>query len=205
MKLVVMLSVVWASVALTMQVLRARAGGRREHSRRAGSPARGLFYNLTVAMTPAHKEAVSRHPVKFALGVLMHVGVAVALLSVGLLVVWSEGGYRLLALARPLMGLALLAGLYLLVQRLLSPTLRAMSAPDDYLAILASCGLLALASLRRIGPDDEILLLLYAFLLLIYVPLGKLRRVVFFCVARADYGRRLGYRGVYPPAATGAE
>jgi nitrate reductase gamma subunit len=103
------------------------------------------------------------------------------------------------------MGLALLAGLYLLVQRLLSPTLRAMSAPDDYLAILASCGLLALASLRRIGPDDEILLLLYAFLLLIYVPLGKLRHVVFFFVARADYGRRLGYRGVYPPAATGAE
>jgi hypothetical protein len=190
---------------LTAQVLRARAGGRRDHSRRAGSPGRGLVYNFTVAMTPAHKEAVSRHPVKFALGVLMHAGVAVALLCVGLLVAWPDGGYRLLALTRPLTGLALLAGSYLLVQRTLSPTLRAMSAPDDYVATLASCGLLALAAVRPIAPGDETALLLYAALLLIYLPLGKLRHVVFFFVARADYGRRLGYRGVYPPAAAGTE
>jgi hypothetical protein len=202
MKLVVMLSALWAAIALTMQVLRARAGGRRDHSRRAGSPARGLVYNFTVAMTPAHKEAVSRHPVKFTLGVFMHAGVVVSLLSVGLLVVGSEGGYRLLAFTRPLTGLALLAGLYLLVQRMFSPTLRAMSAPDDYLSIMASCGLLALTS---IGPDNETALLLYTALLLIYLPLGKLRHVVFFFVARADYGRRLGHRGVYPPAATGTE
>ena len=205
MKLLVALCALWATSALTLQVLRARAGGRREHSRRAGSPARGLVYNFTVAMTPAHKEAVSRHPVKFGLGVLMHAGVGVSLLCVGLLVVWPDGGYRLLALARPLAGLALLAGLYLLVQRMLSPTLRAMSAPDDYLAILASCGLLALASLRPIGPGDETWLLLYATLVLIYLPLGKLRHAVFFFVARADFGRRLGYRGVYPPAAAGME
>jgi hypothetical protein len=173
MKLLVMLGALWAAVALTVQVLRAHGGGRRDHSRRAGSPARGLLYNFTVAMTPAHKEAVSRHPVKFALGVLMHAGGAVSLLGVGLL-----------------------------VQRMFSPTLRAMSAPDDYLAIVASCGLLALVS---IGPGHETALMLYTSLLLIYLPLGKLRHVVFFFVARADYGRRLGHRGVYPPAATGAE
>ena len=131
-----------------------------------------------------------------------HAGVAVSLLGVGLLVVWPERGVVLLALARPLTAVALLAGLYLLVQRMFSPTLRAMSAPDDYLAIVASCGLLALVS---IGPGHETALMLYTSLLLIYLPLGKLRHVVFFFVARADYGRRLGHRGVYPPAATGAE
>jgi hypothetical protein len=205
MKLVVLLSALWASVALAAQVLRAHGGGRQEHSRRAGSPARGLIYNFTVAMSPGHKESVSRHPIKFVVGILMHVGVAVSLVCVFLLLVWPEGGYRLLALVRPLTGSALLAGVYLLVQRIFSPTLRAMSAPDDYLAIVASCGFLALAALRPIGPGDETAFLVYATLLLIYLPLGKLRHVVFFFVARADYGRRLGYRGVYPPAAAGTE
>lgn len=205
MKLVVALCALWAAIALILQVRHARDGGRREHGRRAGSPARGLLYNFTVAMTPAHKEAVSRHPFKFATGVLMHAGVAVSLLGVALLVAGFDGGYRLLTLARPLVGLALLAGLYLLVQRTLSPTLRAMSAPDDYFAIVASCGLLALVFLRRIGPAQELGLLFYVALLLVYLPLGKLRHAVFFFVARADFGRRLGYRGVYPPAAAGTE
>jgi hypothetical protein len=46
--------------------------------------------------------------------------------------------------------------------------------------------------------------LIYAGVLFLYFPLGKLRHAVFFFVARADYGRRLGYRGVYPPARTRA-
>ena len=32
-------------------------------------------------------------------------------------------------------------------------------------------------------------------------PAGKLRHAVFFFLARVDLGRRLGWRGVYPPAA----
>ena len=32
-----------------------------------------------------------------------------------------------------------------------------------------------------------------------YLPLGKLRHVLFCPVARLDLGRRLGYRGTYPP------
>ena len=47
--------------------------------------------------------------------------------------------------------------------------------------------------------------MIYTGLLLVYLPLGKLRHAVFFFVARGDYGRRLGFRGVYPPAATRAE
>jgi len=205
MRLAVVLCALWAVVALTAQVLLARAGGRREHGRRAGSPARGLLYNFTTAMTPAHKESVRRHPLKFAIGVVLHAGVALSLACVGLLVVWPEGGYRALALARPLVGLALLAGIFLLVHRAVSADLRAMSAPDDYLAIVASCGLLALASVVRISPTNEAPFLIYACGLLVYLPLGKLRHVVFFFVARADLGRRLGYRGVYPPAAARVE
>jgi len=92
-----------------------------------------------------------------------------------------------------------------LVRRTLSTDLRAMSAPDDYVAITVTCGLLALAALMGGDRDHQLTLLIYAGLFFVYFPLGKLRHAVFFFVARGNYGRRLGYRGVYPPPRTRVE
>ena len=200
LEILVWLSMLWAAGALTVQVVQARGGGRQDHSRRAGSPGRGLAYNFTVAMTPAHKESVRLHPGKFAVGLLLHVGVIVALLSVVLLLVSPGVGRSALMMTRPIAACALLAGCYLLVRRMFSPTLRAMSTPDDFIAIVASCGLLVLALLDPAASGPRMALLIYTTLLFVYLPLGKLRHAVFFFVARGDFGRRLGYRGVYPPA-----
>jgi len=199
------LSILWAAVALVVQVVAARGGGRKDYSKRSGSPGKGMAYNFTVAMTPAHKETVKRHPVKFAVGVVMHIGVLLATLGVVLLLVWPTAGCRLIAFVRPIVALSLLAGVYLFIRRIFSEDLRVMSVPDDYVAILATCGLLAFACLSPIDAHNQTAFLVYAGLLFVYLPLGKLRHVVFFFAARADHGRRLGYRGVYPPAAPGTE
>jgi len=151
-------------------------------------------------MTPAHKEAIKRHPAQFAVGLTMHIGVIVAVLAALLFLIWPPAGYRLLAFARPVVALALAAGIYLVVRRAFSENLRAMSAPDDYVAALATCGLLAFACLRPVDAENHAALLIYAGLLFVSLPLGKLRHAVFFFVARGDYGRRLGYRGIYPPS-----
>jgi len=199
-KLFVALSLLWAVAALGVQVLAAWGGGREDYSSRAGSSARGIAYSFTVAMTPRHKESVSRHPVKFAVGVVMHIGVMLSLLAAVLLVVWPTAGSAALSHGRPLIATSLVAGLYLLVRRTLSRDLREMSAPDDYIAMLATCGLLALACVYTGDAGSETVYLIYAGLLFAYLPLGKLRHAVFFFVARANHGRRLGRRGVYPPA-----
>jgi nitrate reductase gamma subunit len=198
-KILVGLSLLCAVLALGYQVLAAWGGGHEDYSKRAGSSARGIAYSFTVAMMPRHKESVSRHPGVFAVGVVMHIGVILSLLGVVLLLVSPRLGYAALSLGRPLIALSLAAGLYLLIRRVLSEDLRAMSAPDDYIAILATCGLLALASVYPSAASD-VLYLIYAALLFAYLPLGKLRHAVFFFVARGDHGRRLGRRGVYPPA-----
>jgi nitrate reductase gamma subunit len=201
-KIFVLLTGLWAVIALAVQVLLTWGGGRREYSQRTGSPWRGVVYIFTVAMTPAHKESIRRHPAQFALGLLMHLGVILALAIAVLLLAWPEAGERALALLRPAMAIALLAGLCLCVRRLVSKNLRVMSVPDDYLAIFATCGLLAFACFTPIdGRGGESAFLIYAGLLLLYLPLGKLRHAVFFFVARGNYGLRLGYRGVYPPPA----
>ncbi|MDY7108398.1 MAG: hypothetical protein SYC29_07145, partial [Planctomycetota bacterium] len=136
-KIFVLLSGLWAVTALAGQVLLTWGGGRRDYSRRTGSPWRGVLYIFTVGMTPAHKESIRRHPAKFAVGFLMHLGVILALAVVVLLLGWPQTGGRALALLRPVMAIALLAGLYLCVRRLVSKDLRAMSVPDDYLAVFA--------------------------------------------------------------------
>lgn len=199
-KAFLLLSLLWAVIALTRQVLQARGGGRRDYSRPAGSPLRGILYSFTAGMTPAHKESVRLHPAEFALGLVMHVGVIACIVAVILLLVWPAGGARLLVLLRLPATVALGAGICLLLRRCLSPLLRRLSTPDDYLAILATCGLLACCALPAVDTDGQLIRLIYAALLFAYLPLGKLRHAVFFFVARGDYAYRLGYRGVYPPA-----
>lgn len=160
-----------------------------------------MLYFLTVAMLPAHKESVRNHPLEFGIGVLMHLGVLLALAGVLVLVVHVPTGIAVLDALSPLFLFSLAAGLFLFIRRLASRNLRHMSAPDDYLAILLTCGLLAVVTLIASHPRMPLVVLVYAALFFAYLPLGKLRHVVFFFAARADYGRRLGYRGVYPPPA----
>lgn len=187
--------------ALAWQARAGRGARLPDFSQPAGSPRRGLGYAFTGAMAPRHKETIRLHPIEFGIGLLLHAGVGVALLGVLLLLAGSGLGMTWLRALRPVLGLALLGGLALVVRRFASRKLRAISQLDDYVAILATCGLLALAgtvSATRSGG-----LLFYTGGLLLYVPLGKLRHVLFCPVARGDVGLRLGYRGVYPPPEPG--
>ncbi len=197
-RIFLVLTLAWAVLALAAQVLLARGGGRREFSRRAGRPGAGLFYNFTVALLPGHKESARLHPAEFVAGVMLHLGVFAALGEVLMLLTAAKIGWAGLIGLRGLAGIGGVAAIILFARRVGSPLLRALSTPDDYVAVLATGGLLALGVFPALASGA--VLLGYAGLLLLYLPLGKLRHAVFFFVARADYGWRLGYRAVYPPA-----
>ncbi len=204
LKLLLWLSLLWAVGLLIIQLVRAWAGGRRDYSRPSGRPLRGVTYNFTQAMLPSHKETASCHWLEFYTGVALHVGVVAVAAATLLWLVWSPGGEAAFALTRPLAFLGLIAGVILLVRRSISWTLRAISTPDDYISIVATCLLLATAGFFA-GTRAHAVFVLCAILVLLYLPLGKLRHAVFFYAARIDLGRRLGHRGVYPPAGIGAE
>lgn len=204
-KMLAVFSLIWAAVALLFQVARARGAGRVDYSHRRGVPLRGVLYNFTSGMSPKHKESVRRHPMLFAVGLVMHTGVFLALFVTLVLIMDARSGAALRYWLQPLLWVALAAGLFLLLRRCLTLNLRYMSTPDDFVAILASCGLLIFASFSTLDAAGQTALFLYAAAFLLYLPLGKLRHFIFFFAARADYGRRLGYRGVYPPAAASGE
>jgi hypothetical protein len=161
-----------------------------------------VIYLFTAANHPLRKESIRGHPMEFALGVVLHVGALAALAVLLTAALRPAAGAALLARLPAGFLAALAAGLALLARRALSADLRAMSTPDDYLAAGATCGLLAAAAAAGLAPGLLAPALFYTALLLIYLPLGKLRHALFFFLARTDHGRRLGRRGVLPPAAS---
>lgn len=200
-RFLVLLSLLWASIALIVQMATAWGGGRKEYGKRSGSPVKGMLHNFTIAMLPWHKETIKHHPVSFAVGVLMHLGVALAFADAVVVLIQPTAGLIGVAPgARLLVVCSLMSGAYLFVRRFSSRDLRVMSAAEDYVAVLATCGLLALALLHSVDVQYRLVFLIYFALFVAFLPLGKLRHGMFFFLARGDYGRRLGYRGVYPPA-----
>jgi hypothetical protein len=196
------ISAVWAIAALLVQALAARGAIVGPRAPAMGRASRGVLYGFTTAMLPTRKESASRHPVSFAAGLLLHLGVAASFLTV------LDSSFPLpLSSARlllaPAAGAGLVAGLFLLVKRLVTPDLRAISRPDDYLASLMIAALLAGTLAFRAGVLSATALRILAAILVLYLPLGKLRHAVFFYLARADLYGRLGFRGVYPPRGGG--
>ena len=185
-------------IVLLAQYASARGRGRKDYSAKAGSPINGIIYNFTWALMPAHKETIRLHPVKFAVGVLMHIGIFLAIAKALLLLVVPSLSPCCPIAFGLILGIAALCGLYLFLRRVFSVELRLMSSPDDYISILLTLVFLLMAMGHESGLMDSDGFLIYASILFFYLPLGKLKHALFFFIARADFGARLGYRGTYP-------
>jgi nitrate reductase gamma subunit len=197
-RIIVASSVVWAAALLLWRLAAAWGGGRKDYSARAGSPARGVLYNFTTAMAPAHKETARLHPFKFTVGMVMHAGVALAAVKALVIFVKPETPPLAPVPLGGFLGLAAAAALFLFVRRFFSPNLRRISVFDDYFAAFATAVFLGAASLHEFRVVSAGAFLLIGAGATFYIPLGKLRHVLFCPVARFDLGRRLGYRGTFP-------
>ncbi len=200
-----LLALLWSILALLYQWYVAWGGGRHDYSVQSGKPLTGMIYNFTIAMLPSHKETVRLHPLKFLAGVVMHIGGFVAILSTLALTVVPVLHSKVSLTAAIALGPCLVAAGYLLIRRATTPLLKRMNSPDDYCAIAATTTYIALALLLHTGILSRTVFLIYAIVFFLYFPLGKLRHALFFFVARADYGRRMGYRGVYPVGHDGSK
>jgi hypothetical protein len=195
----VLVAAAWALGALAFAWLRARGFGRRVlFAPAAGDPAAGIRYAFTNAMLPQAKESVRMHLPSYAAGVVFHLGafaafgllaVTLARIQVPAAIAWIG---RIATLAGALGGLALLA------KRSLTPHLRGLSSPDDFVANLLTTGFATLACAASLDPRLQTVWLVIAAVLLVYVPIGKIRHCLFFFSSRAFLGAFFGYRGTFP-------
>ena len=158
-----------------------------------------MFYAFGAGMSPWAKESVREHLPSYFLGVFYHLGIFAALALLLLQLANIAPADPILALARIATAAGALAGTGLLGKRLLTPELRGLSCPDDYLSNLLATAFSALAFSAALAPALVPVFWAEAALLFFYIPLGKIKHCCFFFSTRFALGAHLGRRGVFPP------
>lgn len=190
-------SLAWAVAGLAAAVAaRWRRGTSRVAGNSVGPAWPGILYAFGPGMNPRAKESAANHPLVYAAGVLYHVGILIAVATLGLALTHIQMPARLASGLAQFLLLAVAAGAGLFARRASSDLLRAISAPDDYVSNLLADAWLAAAALSLMSPETTPVFLVATILLGLYAPLGKIRHCIFFFLARGEFGARLGRRGI---------
>lgn len=183
---------------LRLAVLLRRRRARDLASSPKGSVWRGTLDALVTIVAPWKMESTRKHWVRYVEFALFHAGV-LANIALSFVLAYAPG-----MLSRPvrgvtfaLLGAALAAGGLRLYRRAARPDMRAISTPDDYIALgmvllFLVTGLLSLAGW---GPGT-IAYFVVAALFLVYEPFSKIRHYIYYPFARYFYGATAGRRGV---------
>ena len=183
-----------------------RLGAPKDKSEPSGSVKEGVIYANTRAMMPTEKESAYLHIPSYAVGMLFHIGLFCSLLFFVLSFFpffnnWiGVSCWRWVLAIPPAIGTV--CGLILFFRRLVSKDLKVLSMPDDFI----STGLVTLfllmttfyLSMSTCCGSITILYYISSILLLLYLPLGKLRHVVYYFAARYHLGFFYGWRNVWP-------
>lgn len=182
-----------------------RFRGVRERSRAEGKAGAGVGYSLSNIALPWAMESTRRNFFFYLQFAVFHLGVAAAI-AVTFIIPYAPRWLKPRGVVigiQVFLGLALTVGILRLVRRLWNRTLRAVSTPDDYAAILLMMAYFVLAILavpnrpdRGEGPMIAFFLLTAFFLF--YVPFSKISHYLYYPFARFFLGRTLGRRGVLP-------
>ena len=181
----------------------------KERQAATGDPSttakRGAVYSLFNIFMPWAMSSTRQHLFFYLQFVIFHVAVATSIAMSIILPYFPRllSGKLVIAGLQALFALGCLIGLGRLIRRIVSPYIRAISAPDDYFSVALLTVWLAFACMA--APNNrhvtEFWLLGYFFLtafFLIYVPFSKISHYIFYPFTRWYLGKTLGHRGVYP-------
>lgn len=200
--LTILLAAAWSVFGLAFQLWRVRRfGSRRLYARPAGTPGQGALYAFTKGMSPGAKESVRENPGWYLAGIALHAGLAAGFLLAAAALAGYEPPPEMLTVAGGLAAAGVAGGTALLGKRMLQKPMRAISCPDDFIAngLSTAFAALALATLRY--PALQPVWFGEMVLLLVYIPLGKIRHCLFFFTTRYHFGAFYGRRGTFPPPA----
>ena len=176
-----------------------RLGKPKEYSTPAGTIAPAIQYSFIGAMSPAKKESAFLHLPTYFAGIAYHLGTFLSLLI--FILIWA--GVRFPVILAGVLALSLVissgCGIGVLIKRILKKGLRELSTPDDYFSNLLVTFFQVMTAFvlgwNKVYPGYFIL----ASLLLLYIPIGKLKHAIYFFAARYHLGFFYGWRGVWPP------
>jgi hypothetical protein len=174
-------------------------GKPKDFSDSIGNIGSAVVYSFTGGMSPKKKESAFLHLPTYTAGIIYHIGtfVSIALFFIFLFDVnFSVQINMLLAILLTISGLC---GIGIFIKRMVKKELHSLSNPDDYISntLVTGFQLITAYSLINFSP----VYFVFASTLLLYIPLGKLKHLIYFFAARYHLGFFYGNRGVWPPKA----
>lgn len=183
-----------------------RLGKPKDLSEKSGDVNKGILYSNTVAMMPQNKESAYLHFPSYATGMLFHIGTFSCFLIWILSFFpffneWLQSGTCIHLIIPAILAITCISGYILLFKRIFSKSLKGWSNPDDYISNAVTSTFQLMTILYLVMPTCSAIVSLYYIIcaiLFVYLPLGKLRHVVFYFAARYHLGFFYGWRNVWP-------
>lgn len=186
-------------VSLVRLVLKTFSFGKKKlYAEPAGNVKKGIIYAMGKGMMPWEKESAKNHLGSYLGGVIYHVGVFTALLYLLAVLLAADLPKAAVLVVKVAILAGFIAGLALLLKRIVSPHMRALSCPDDAAANIIVDVFLAAALFHTLFPVITPYLYLAAIIMFLYIPFGKIRHCFFFFYVRILFGIFYGRRGVFP-------
>jgi len=185
-----------------------RLGKPVDYSRPAGKTGKAVRYAFTGAMSPARKESAFLHLPTYTAGLFYHMGTFLSLLLFFFFIsgLVPEGWIANVIVA--FLCISALCGIAILLKRIIKKELRVLSNPDDFisnfLVTIFQFTTIAVLLVLTVLPSYHLPIVLPSYyliftILMLYIPIGKLRHTVYFFAARYHLGIFFGWRGVWPP------
>jgi hypothetical protein len=184
---------------LTFHFLRLiRLGSPKDYSNKKGNLKASITYSFTGAMNPLKKESAFLHLPTYTAGLLYHSGTFICLALYFLLLFDIKFANTIQWILICALIASSLSGFGIFVKRITLKKLRHLSNPDDYISNLFVTGF---QMFTLIAIAKEIYIphyFIFAGLLFLYLPIGKLKHSLYFFAARYHLGYFYGWRGIWP-------
>ena len=174
------------------------AGIPDDYAEALGKPGPAIKYSLTTAMSPKKKETAYLHLPTYTAGILYHIGTFLGFTCLILLFLNIELKNLMIYISSVIIGISGICGFLIFLKRILSSKMRSLSNPDDYISNILVTGFQLLIVLVLLTDGFYPVLFIFTTILLLYIPVGKLRHFIYFFSSRVHLGVFFGRRGVWP-------
>lgn len=195
----VIISFFICAISLCILVLKTLIFGKKPlYSEPQGVGNKGIMYAFGKGMMPWEKESAARHLPTYIAGILYHSGIFAGLFYILLIVISFCPGLFLINALRILMLCGIACGVALFLKRIFKTTLKNISCPDDFASNILVDLFLFFALIDTFISSVRPVFLFAAILMLLYIPVGKIRHCFFFFYSRILFGLFYGRRGILP-------
>jgi hypothetical protein len=174
-------------------------GKPKDLSLQKGDIGPSLMYAFSGAMSPSRKESAFLHIPTYIAGIFYHLGTFISIFVFFFFLTQFTINELISQFIAGFMAIAVLCGVGILIKRMVVKRLRALSNPDDYISNLLVTFFQILTAAVLLHENWQPAYYIIVSILLVYIPLGKLKHAVYFFAARYHLGYFYGWRGVWPP------